>query len=71
MSPLLEHATYNDAHRLWVERRVTPEEIREWFPRWCVGKMEYRMIEGRPCEAHYWPGRKSPYWIPIAWIEAT
>jgi hypothetical protein len=64
MHPLLEHASYNEAREHLNNRSVTGDDIREWFPHWCKGKMEYACIEGRPCER-----MRDGMWLPIAWIE--
>jgi hypothetical protein len=42
---------------LWIAR--------EWFRVWCIGKSEYRWIDGRACE------RVGDAWIPLGWLADT
>lgn len=68
MHPLLEHASYDEAYEHLRNRSVTGDDIREWYPHWCVGKACYCVRNGRPMEGHH-RINGDPYWIPIHWIE--
>lgn len=61
--PELQYASYNEARDLARRGAVTGDDLRAWFPVWRVGKCEYAVVDGRPCE------RQGTEWVPIAWIE--